>query len=272
MAHFPRTRTATESEAEAGLLDRRFVADGFGPWALERAGRFVGFAGAMRILRPLPFPGGDRPGSTVELAWRLARDSWGLRPRHARRAARPRRPRRALRDPGRRGLHGGRQRPLPRRDGAPRHALGRDIPASGGAGRAAARPRALPAGSARTGRKRHERRDPDQRRRRRCLGARRWPTPPPGPAIPSPSGCATPGPPPPSRPSGRIRATCRACPSTRRSGRRARPRTSRVRGRRSWSCLPRPCAAYWNPCAGPWRRPGRSSSAPRGSSAAATAS
>ncbi len=78
MAHFPRTRTATESEAEAGLLDRRFVADGFGPWALERAGRFVGFAGAMRILRPLPFPGGDRPGSTVKLAWRLARDSWGL--------------------------------------------------------------------------------------------------------------------------------------------------------------------------------------------------
>lgn len=54
MAHFPRTRTATESEAEAGLLDRRFVADGFGPWALERAGRFVGFAGAMRILRPCP--------------------------------------------------------------------------------------------------------------------------------------------------------------------------------------------------------------------------
>ena len=77
MAHFPRPRTAAESAAEAGILDRRFVADGFGPWALEHDGRFIGFAGAMRILRPLPFPGGDRPGSAVELAWRLARDAWG---------------------------------------------------------------------------------------------------------------------------------------------------------------------------------------------------
>ncbi|WP_342108344.1 GNAT family N-acetyltransferase [Methylobacterium sp. SI9] len=77
MAHFPRPRTAAESAAEAGILDRRFVADGFGPWALEQAGRFIGFAGAMRILRPLPFPGGDRPGRTVELVWRLTRDAWG---------------------------------------------------------------------------------------------------------------------------------------------------------------------------------------------------
>ncbi|MCJ2086057.1 GNAT family N-acetyltransferase [Methylobacterium sp. E-005] len=77
MAHFPRPRTAAESAAEAGIFDRRFVADGFGPWAVEHAGRFIGFAGAMRILQPLPFPGGDRPGRTVELAWRLARDAWG---------------------------------------------------------------------------------------------------------------------------------------------------------------------------------------------------
>ena len=77
MAHFPRPRTEAESAAEAGLCDRRFVADGFGPWALEHAGRFIGFAGPMRILRPLPFPGGDRPGTTVELAWRLAREAWG---------------------------------------------------------------------------------------------------------------------------------------------------------------------------------------------------
>jgi RimJ/RimL family protein N-acetyltransferase len=77
MAHFPRPRTGAESVAEADLFGRRFVADGFGPWALEHGGRFVGFAGAMRIVRPLPFPGGDRPGTTVELAWRLARDAWG---------------------------------------------------------------------------------------------------------------------------------------------------------------------------------------------------
>ncbi|QGY04472.1 GNAT family N-acetyltransferase [Methylobacterium mesophilicum SR1.6/6] len=77
MAHFPRPRTEAESAAEAGQFDRRFVADGFGPWALEHEGRFIGFAGAMRILRALPFPGGDRPGTTVELAWRLARNAWG---------------------------------------------------------------------------------------------------------------------------------------------------------------------------------------------------
>jgi RimJ/RimL family protein N-acetyltransferase len=77
MAHCPRPRTEAESAAEAGQFDRRFVADGFGPWAVEQAGRFIGCAGAMRVLRPLPFPGGDRPGATVELAWRLARDAWG---------------------------------------------------------------------------------------------------------------------------------------------------------------------------------------------------
>jgi RimJ/RimL family protein N-acetyltransferase len=77
MAHFPRPRTEAESAAEAGRFDRRFVADGFGPWALAQGGRFIGCAGAMRILQPLPFPGGDRPGTTVELAWRLAREAWG---------------------------------------------------------------------------------------------------------------------------------------------------------------------------------------------------
>jgi RimJ/RimL family protein N-acetyltransferase len=77
MACFPRPRTPVESAAEAGIFDRRFVADGFGPWAVEHGDRFIGFVGAMRIMRPLPFPGGDRPGTTVELAWRLARDAWG---------------------------------------------------------------------------------------------------------------------------------------------------------------------------------------------------
>ena len=77
MAHFPGTRTEADSADEASLLDRCFVADGFGPWALESGGRFVGFVGAMRIMHALPFPGGDRPGATIELAWRLARDAWG---------------------------------------------------------------------------------------------------------------------------------------------------------------------------------------------------
>ncbi|KNY19943.1 GNAT family N-acetyltransferase [Methylobacterium sp. ARG-1] len=77
MEFFPRLRTAPESAAEAGSYDRRFVADGFGPWALEWDGRFVGFVGAFRIMRSMPFPGGERIGATIELGWRLARDAWG---------------------------------------------------------------------------------------------------------------------------------------------------------------------------------------------------
>jgi len=77
MEFFPRPRTEAESAAEASSYDRRFVADGFGPWALERDGRFVGFVGAFRIMRAMPFPGGERVGATIEIGWRLARDAWG---------------------------------------------------------------------------------------------------------------------------------------------------------------------------------------------------
>ncbi|MCJ2064445.1 GNAT family N-acetyltransferase [Methylobacterium sp. J-088] len=77
MAYFPRPWTEAESAVEAGLCDRRFVADGFGPWAVEQGGRFLGFVGAFRIMRALPFPGGERVGATIELGWRLTRDAWG---------------------------------------------------------------------------------------------------------------------------------------------------------------------------------------------------
>jgi len=77
MEFFPRLRTETESAVEAVRCDRRFVADGFGPWAVERDGRFVGFVGAFRIMQAMPFPGGERIGATIELGWRLARDAWG---------------------------------------------------------------------------------------------------------------------------------------------------------------------------------------------------
>jgi RimJ/RimL family protein N-acetyltransferase len=77
MAYALRPRTEAESVAEAAICDRRFAADGFGPWALERDGRFVGFVGAFRIMRSMPFPGGERIGATIELGWRLARDAWG---------------------------------------------------------------------------------------------------------------------------------------------------------------------------------------------------
>lgn len=77
MAHFPSLRSRAESLNEARAFDRRFEADGFGPWAVEEAGRFVGFVGALRMMRPMPFRGGERPGEGVEIGWRLARDAWG---------------------------------------------------------------------------------------------------------------------------------------------------------------------------------------------------
>ncbi|WP_267353421.1 MULTISPECIES: GNAT family N-acetyltransferase [unclassified Methylobacterium] len=77
MAYFPRPRTEAESAVEAGFCDRRFVADGFGPWVVEQGGRFLGFVGAFRIMRAMPFPGGERVGATIELGWRLAQDAWG---------------------------------------------------------------------------------------------------------------------------------------------------------------------------------------------------
>ncbi len=78
MRHFPSTKTRAESLIEARSLDRRFEVDGFGPWAVEVPGKgFVGFVGAMRLIRPMPFAGGETAGSTVEIGWRLARSAWG---------------------------------------------------------------------------------------------------------------------------------------------------------------------------------------------------
>ena len=78
MRHFPATKDRKESLAEARTLDRRFETDGFGPWAVEIAQEgFVGFVGAARLTRPMPFAGGERVGATVEIGWRLARAVWG---------------------------------------------------------------------------------------------------------------------------------------------------------------------------------------------------
>ncbi|MEA1831468.1 GNAT family N-acetyltransferase [Methylobacterium durans] len=78
MRHFPATKAPAESLWEARSLDRRFEADGFGPWVLEMPGEpFLGFVGALRLVRPMPFAGGERPGAGVEIGWRLARAGWG---------------------------------------------------------------------------------------------------------------------------------------------------------------------------------------------------
>jgi RimJ/RimL family protein N-acetyltransferase len=90
MRYFPDRKSRSESLWEARALDRRFEADGFGPWALSDAAQpgagegdgapietFLGFVGAMRLMRPMPFAGGERPGALVEIGWRLAQAGWG---------------------------------------------------------------------------------------------------------------------------------------------------------------------------------------------------
>lgn len=78
MRHFPSTKNRSESLIEARAIDRRFESDGFGPWAVEVPGEgFVGFVGAMRLIRPMPFAGGETAGANVEIGWRLARSAWG---------------------------------------------------------------------------------------------------------------------------------------------------------------------------------------------------
>ncbi|SFG27187.1 GNAT family N-acetyltransferase [Methylobacterium gossipiicola] len=78
MRYFPSTHDAQESRAEARSFAHRFRVDGFGPWAVTVAGEgCVGLVGGARVMRVMPFPGGERPGETVELEWRLARPAWG---------------------------------------------------------------------------------------------------------------------------------------------------------------------------------------------------
>ena len=44
---------------------------------MEPGGPFLGFVGAMRLMRSMPFAGGERPGSLVEVGWRLGPEAWG---------------------------------------------------------------------------------------------------------------------------------------------------------------------------------------------------
>ena len=78
MRFYEGTLDAAASRSEMRAFTRRFAVDGFGPWVVETGdARFVGFVGGARVMRVMPFAGGERPGEIVELAWRLARPVWG---------------------------------------------------------------------------------------------------------------------------------------------------------------------------------------------------
>jgi RimJ/RimL family protein N-acetyltransferase len=71
MRHFPAPLSREQSDAVVERIEASFVEHGFGWWAVEADGGFVGFTG-------LSVPAFDAPFlPAVELGWRLARDAWG---------------------------------------------------------------------------------------------------------------------------------------------------------------------------------------------------
>jgi RimJ/RimL family protein N-acetyltransferase len=71
MAHFPSVLTREESDASAARI-RKFLAEhGWGLWAAESEGAFVGFVGLSRPRFEAHFT------PCVELGWRLAFDAQG---------------------------------------------------------------------------------------------------------------------------------------------------------------------------------------------------
>ncbi|MGC5701861.1 GNAT family N-acetyltransferase [Pseudomonas sp. NFXW11] len=74
MRYFPAPLSRLESAALIGRVRGHFAEHGFGAWALERKdnGAFIGFTG----LGVVGFEAAFTPA--VEIAWRLAREHWGL--------------------------------------------------------------------------------------------------------------------------------------------------------------------------------------------------
>lgn len=71
MEHFPALMTREESDAVVDRIEASFERDGVGLWAIERGGEFLGFAGLIWQLPPLPF------APAVEVGWRLTPAAWG---------------------------------------------------------------------------------------------------------------------------------------------------------------------------------------------------
>ncbi len=76
MAHFPAMLSPEESDAFAERVEQHFESHGFGLWAVEAEGGFIGFTGlAVPRFEAGWMQGRHRP--VVEVGWRLARASWG---------------------------------------------------------------------------------------------------------------------------------------------------------------------------------------------------
>jgi RimJ/RimL family protein N-acetyltransferase len=71
MEHFPSTLSREESDALARRIEAGFEERGFGLWAVEAKGTFLGFTG-LTVPR---FTEHFTP--CVEIGWRLVRHAWG---------------------------------------------------------------------------------------------------------------------------------------------------------------------------------------------------
>jgi RimJ/RimL family protein N-acetyltransferase len=73
MELFPSILSRAESEAWMHRADEVWDHHGLGPWAVEVVGGepFIGYVGILPVEDDLPF------APSMEIGWRLVRDSWG---------------------------------------------------------------------------------------------------------------------------------------------------------------------------------------------------
>ena len=71
MEHFPATLTRADSDALVDRIEAHFDEHGYGLWAVEVDGAFVGFTGLVWQTYEASFT------PALEVGWRLARSAWG---------------------------------------------------------------------------------------------------------------------------------------------------------------------------------------------------
>ena len=71
MEHFPSVLTREQSDALVDRIETHFDQHGYGLWAVEADGAFVGFTGLVWQTYDAPFT------PALEVGWRLARSAWG---------------------------------------------------------------------------------------------------------------------------------------------------------------------------------------------------
>ena len=71
MEHFPATMTHEQSDAFVDRIEAHFDEHGYGLWAVEADGAFLGFTGLVWQTYEASFT------PALEVGWRLARAAWG---------------------------------------------------------------------------------------------------------------------------------------------------------------------------------------------------